>query len=343
MNISQLTTDINQTLTEQTTKFCQELNQIDEQLVSISDSLSGYLETGKRFRPLFALLGFLGTGEKLTPEIYRAASALEYLQASALIHDDLMDRSDTRRGKPALHKQFGQLHGEQFGQAAAILIGDLALIWSEEALQQSGLNSVQLSEVNIIYAKMRSELMAGQFLDVFEQTQHSFSVERALKIARYKSGKYSIERPLHYGAALSASKNRNSFYQIYSDYGLPLGEAFQLRDDLLGVYGDPTVTGKPAGDDLSEGKRTALIAYAYDRGDEATRNLIKEKLGKKLSLNEIEDFRGAIEATGAVFHIEDLIEKLSESALDAIESTELDLTARGLLVEMVSLVTKRSR
>lgn len=343
MNISQLTAEINQTLHKQTTNFCQELDQIDDQLISISASLSDYLETGKRFRPIFALLGFLGTGEKLTPEIYRAATALEFLQANALIHDDLMDNSDTRRGKPAIHKQFGQLHGEQFGQAAAILIGDLALIWSEEALQQSGLSASQLAEANLIYAKMRSELMAGQFLDVFEQTQHSFSVERALKIARYKSGKYSIERPLHFGAALSATRNQKSFYQIYSDYGLPLGEAFQLRDDLLGVYGDPAVTGKPAGDDLSEGKRTALIAYAYDRGDKATRNLIKEKLGKKLSLNEIEEFRGAIETTGAVIHIEDLIEKLAESALDAIESAELDLTARGLLLEMVSLVTKRSR
>lgn len=343
MNISQLTAEINQTLTAQITEFCQELNQIDDQLISISSSLSDYLETGKRFRPIFALLGFLGTGGNLTPEIYRAATALEFLQGSALIHDDLMDSSDTRRGKPAIHKQFGQLHGEQFGQAAAILIGDLALIWSEEALQQSGLSPSQLTEANLIYAKMRSELMAGQFLDVFEQTQHSFSVERALKIARYKSGKYSIERPLHFGAALSASKNRNSFYQIYSDYGLPLGEAFQLRDDLLGVYGDPAVTGKPAGDDLSEGKRTALIAYAHDRGDVATKNLIKDKLGKKLSSNEIEELRGAIEATGAVIHIEDLIEKLAETALDTIESTELDLTARGLLVEMVSLVTKRSR
>ena len=328
MNIDQLRQGVNQALDSKITQYCATISEIDDQLIPIANSLKDYLSEGKRFRPLFSLLGFIGADGQLSPNVYTAAAALEFLQASALIHDDLMDGSDTRRGKPAMHKQFGD--------AAAILIGDLALVWNEQTLHQSGMQSDALNSVHDI---MRTELMAGQFLDVYEQTQKSYSVERSLKIARYKSGKYSIERPLHYGAALANPKNLNTYLDIYSEYGLPLGEAFQLRDDLLGVFGDPAETGKPAGDDLREGKRTALIAYAYDRGDSATKNLIDKKLGT----DNIDGLAEAIENSGAPTHVEDLIEKLAEAALDAVERDEINNEAKALLIEMVGLVTKRNR
>ena len=328
MNIDLLRQGIDTALSAQLEEFCATISEIDEQLIPIADSLKVYFSDGKRFRPIFSLLGYLGTGAELNSKIFEAAAALEFLQASALIHDDLMDGSDTRRGRPAIHKQFGD--------AAAILIGDLALVWDEQALHRSGINK---PEVNKIHDIMRTELMAGQFLDVYEQTQNSYSVERSLKIARFKSGKYSIERPLHFGAALADPEQLDNFYQIYSDFGLPLGEAFQLRDDLLGVFGDPSQTGKPAGDDLREGKRTALIAFAYDRGDEKIKNLIKEKLGT----SNIEGLAQAITDSGAPTHVEDLIEKLAEESLDALQRDELDNQAKKLLIEMVELVTNRSR
>ena len=328
MNIDQLRQGVNQALDSKITQYCATISEIDDQLIPIANSLKDYLSEGKRFRPLFSLIGFIGADGQLSPNVYTAAAALEFLQASALIHDDLMDGSDTRRGKPAMHKQFGD--------AAAILIGDLALVWNEQTLHQSGMQSEALINIHDI---MRTELMAGQFLDVYEQTQKSYSVERSLKIARYKSGKYSIERPLHYGAALANPKSLNTYLDIYSEYGLPLGEAFQLRDDLLGVFGDPAETGKPAGDDLREGKRTALIAYAYDRGDSATKNLIDKKLGT----DNIDGLAEAIENSGAPTHVEDLIEKLAEAALDAVERDEINNEAKALLIEMVGLVTKRNR
>lgn len=328
MNIDQLRQGINQALNSQVNQYCATIADIDDQLIPIAESLKDYLAEGKRFRSLFSLIGFLGADGQLSPDIYKAASALEFLQASALIHDDLMDGSDTRRGKPAMHKQFGD--------AAAILIGDLALVWNEQTLHQSGMQSDALNNIHDI---MRTELMAGQFLDVYEQTQKSYSVERSLKIARYKSGKYSIERPLHYGAALASPKNLELYLDIYSEYGLPLGEAFQLRDDLLGVFGDSSATGKPAGDDLREGKRTALIAYAYDRGNQETKKLIDQKLGTE----DIEGLAEAIENSGAPVHVEDLIEKLSEAALDALERDEINIQAKSLLTQMVDIVTKRSR
>lgn len=328
MNIDQLRESVNQALKKQVDHNCMLISEIDDQLVPIANSLKNYLLEGKRFRALFALIGFIGANGKLTPQVYEAAAALEFLQASALIHDDLMDGSDTRRGRPAMHKQFGS--------AAAILIGDLALVWNEQAIHRSDLGS---PEVNSVHDIMRTELMAGQFLDVYEQTQSTFSVERSLKIARYKSGKYSIERPLHYGAALSNPKNLADFYNIYSEYGLPLGEAFQLRDDLLGVFGDPTETGKPAGDDLREGKRTALVAFAHDRGND----LIKRQIEEKLGTSNIDGLADAIMESGAPIHVEDLIEKLAEEALDAIERDEINILAKPLLIEMVSLVTDRKR
>lgn len=328
MNIEQLRSGVNQALSAQLNQYCANISEIDEQLVPIANSLKEYLSEGKRFRPIFVLIGYLGAHGKINDQVFAAASSLEFLQASALIHDDLMDGSDTRRGKPAMHKQFGE--------AAAILIGDLALVWDEQALHGSGLQSAAVNEIHDV---MRTELMAGQFLDVYEQTQKSFSVERSLKIARFKSGKYSIERPLHYGAALASPNNLDTFYSIYSEYGLPLGEAFQLRDDLLGVYGDPLETGKPAGDDLREGKRTALIAFAHDRGNQATKKLIEEKLGTE----DISGLADAIQESGAVTHVEDLIEKLAEAALDAIERDEINADAKPLLMQMVDVVTKRSR
>lgn len=328
MNIEKLREEFNLVLEGQVRQYCAEISSIDEQLNPIANSLKSYFSEGKRFRPLFALIGYLGAGGTLSPNVYQAVSSLEFLQASALIHDDLMDGSDTRRGKPAMHKQFGD--------AAAILIGDLALVWGEQAVHKSGIESKTLNSIHDI---MRSELMAGQFLDIYEQKQNTFSIERSLKIARFKSGKYSIERPLHFGAALANPKNITELLTIYSEYGLPLGEAFQLRDDLLGVFGDPQETGKPAGDDLREGKRTALIAYAFDKGNAKIKQLIESKLGT----NDIDGLADAIQESGAVIHIEDLIEKLAEEALDAIERDEIEGAAKGYLIEMVSLVTKRRR
>jgi geranylgeranyl diphosphate synthase type I len=346
MNIENFKVEVNRALTSSLDRYTGQLIEIDPLLIPIANSIRDFLSEGKRFRPIFALLGFVSANGQLSDEIYSAAAALEFLQACALIHDDLMDGSDTRRGKPSIHKQFEVLNGANFGSSAAILIGDMALSWNEQALHDSGISQNAQAAVNPIHDLMRTELMAGQFLDIFEQTQNSFSIERALKIARYKSGKYSIERPLHFGAALAhpdSNKEKLAVYiSIYSEYGLPLGEAFQLRDDLLGVFGDPIETGKPAGDDLREGKRTALVSYAYEYGDSNIKTLLIEKLGKELSEHEISTLRDALITSGAVAHIEDLIEKLSEIALDSIERDELNPIGKKLLSEMVELVTKRS-
>ena len=259
-----------------------------EPLVSaLRDLLAG----GKRLRPAFAYWGWRGASADVTlgsaeeSAVVHAVTGLEFLQACALIHDDVMDGSDTRRGLPAAHRRFAGVHRneqwlgspESFGVGAAILLGDLCLSWADEVLLTSDLDRDALTRAKRVYDEMRSELMAGQYLDLLEQANGGGSVDRAMQVVRYKSAKYTIERPLHIGAAIAGAPEE--IVAAYSGYGLPLGEAFQLRDDVLGVFGDPEQTGKPAGDDLREGKRTVLIALAHQRANDAQRGHLRALLG----------------------------------------------------------------
>jgi geranylgeranyl diphosphate synthase type I len=327
---------------------------IAPELKPAAGSLSAFvINGGKRFRPLFAAVGAIGAGSDLPQSEIRAFASLELLQACALIHDDLMDASDTRRGEPAIHKLFELMHSAekyqgkatQFGLSASVLIGDLALIWSDLMLNSSGIKSESLLAALSVHDEMRVELIAGQYLDVFEQARGTQSVAQALNIARYKSAKYTIERPLHLGAAIAIpdATKRAQIVSIYSEFGLPLGEAFQLRDDLLGVFGDPKVTGKPSGDDLREGKRTVLMAMTHDRISGAAEAEFMQEFGNHdISESAIARLQEIISETGAAMHVEDLIEELTSTALEALNRDEIVPQARELLTEMAIIATKRN-
>jgi len=330
------------------------LSSIGSELAPVCDALEEFLlDGGKRLRPLFAYAGYLASGKTPTAQEIRAFTSLELLQACALIHDDLMDKSDTRRGKPAIHRHFENLHqsqalhglSEQFGEAAAVLLGDLALVWSDHMLHTSGISSESLFSALSVHDEMRIELMAGQYLDVREAGEKNPSVDRSLRIARYKSGKYTIERPLHLGAAIAVAKEseRKDLTLVLSSYGLPLGEAFQLRDDLLGIFGDPNTTGKPAGDDIREGKRTVLMAMTFERATESAKAKLSQLLGKEgLTSSEIDLARELITESGSVKVVEDLIEGLLSNALEAASSDEISHSAKELLIFLATSATRRS-
>ena len=277
-----------------------------------------------------------------------AIASLELVHVCALIHDDVMDGSDTRRGAPSIHKSFEGMHSakklvgspEKFGIASAILIGDLALIWSAQMLHNSGLTNEELISVLPVYDEMRVELMAGQYLDVYEQSLGTQSIERSLKVARFKSGKYTIQRPLHFGAALG--KADEGLISTYTNFGIPLGEAFQLRDDLLGIFGDPTQTGKPSGDDLREGKRTVLMAVAMDKSNKTQLEEIKKLFGDpNLTSKQVEQLQEIIIETGAVSHIESMIEEFTSTSLSALNHGGINPIGKGLLTELAILATSR--
>lgn len=319
-------------------------------VAALRDLLAG----GKRLRPAFAYWGWRGSASAADlaahdDAVVSAVTGLEFLQACALIHDDVMDGSDTRRGLPAAHRRFAGLHrGEQwlgspesFGVGAAILLGDLCLSWADEVLLTADLPSATLHRAKAIYDEMRSELMAGQYLDLLEQACGGGSVDRALQVVRYKSAKYTIERPLHIGAALADAPDE--VFGAYSGYGLPLGEAFQLRDDVLGVFGDPEQTGKPAGDDLREGKRTVLIALATERASDAQRAQLRALLGDPgLDTAGIETLRGIIEETGALTSTESMIEELLERSLESLDVEHISSESRAVLTGLAFAATRRS-
>jgi geranylgeranyl diphosphate synthase type I len=308
---------------------------------------------GKRLRAAFCYWGWRAAGAPDGHPVVLAASALEFFQAAALVHDDVMDDSDTRRGSPAVHRRFATLHrgqdwagdGERFGLAGAVLAGDLCLVWSDELFTGSGLDPAALARGRGVFDRMRTELMGGQYLDMLEQAVASRrpqgSLERARRVIRYKSAKYTIEHPLLLGGRLAGADER--LLAAYSAFGLPLGEAFQLRDDVLGVFGDPAETGKPAGDDLREGKRTVLVAKALEHASPAQAALVSRLLGDPhLDAAGVGALREVIVDTGALAAVERLVAELVEQSLAALAAAQVEDLARGVLEGLVAAATARA-
>ncbi len=326
------------------------LTTIDATLGPVSEALRDFvLGGGKRLRPTFGYWGYRGAGGVDTGQVVTALASLELLHACALIHDDVMDCSDTRRGEPSVHRRFADLHtagrwaGDPaaFGQGAAILLGDLCLGWSEEMYAHCGLPAAQLHTARPAYDEMCTEVMAGQYLDLLAQADiRGSSRDRAGKVARYKSAKYTVERPLLLGAGLAGASAELT--AAYTSYGLPLGEAFQLRDDILGVFGDPAATGKPAGDDLREGKRTYLVAAAYEAAGGSGRDTLDRLLGdRQLDDTGIARLRALIMDTGALADTEQRITALTSTALDALDGVTIDPAAHEVLRDLATTVTVR--
>lgn len=311
---------------------------------------------GKRFRAAFCHWGYAAVagspGGDDARAVLRASASLELLHASALVHDDLMDASDTRRGRPATHRGFEAEHRgdgwrgdpEQYGAAAAILLGDLLLTWADELLRRCGFGPDRTTAAADIFDLCRSEVIAGQFLDVSVQARGHADLDAAMTVLRYKSAKYSIERPLHVGAALAGAAGAD--IERLTAFGLPLGEAFQLRDDLLGVFGDPATTGKPAGDDLVEGKRTVLVAHALAAAPEADARRLDGALGRDLSEDEVDALRAIIDRSGARQRVEDTIAGLCDQALAALhagrDEAGWDAGACAVLERLAAAATQRT-
>ncbi len=380
-----------------------------EELLPGLEALSSLLAGGKRLRPAFCYWGWRGAGGADCPQILAAAAALELLHAGALVHDDVMDGSDTRRGQPSLHRQFADRHAarrwhgsaQAFGASAAILLGDLLLSWTDQMYQASGLPPEALRCGQPVLDLMRTEVMAGQYLDLLGQAAGDGTVESALRVVEYKTAKYTIERPLQLGAALAhgaaragdtalphdaalpydaalahdaalpydaalahdaalpydaalagggafardaalAGDTTSAIAAAYAAYGLPLGVAFQLRDDILGLFGDPAQTGKPAGDDIREGKRTVLLAITGARASAAQATIIGRRLGDpQLDEAGVAEVRAVITGTGALAECELMIDRHVAEALSALDAAPIADEAKTALAELAVTATVR--
>ncbi|GGP54531.1 polyprenyl synthetase family protein [Saccharothrix coeruleofusca] len=310
---------------------------------------------GKRVRPTFAWWGWRAAGGaprgQAAETALRALVALELLQACALVHDDVMDRSTTRRGRPAAHRAFATRHrrarwagdSRHYGDCAAILVGDLALAWADDALVGAGLDPAALRRAWRPWQAMRTEMMAGQHLDLVATARREESLEETLRVARFKTAAYTVERPLHLGAALADAPA--ALVEALRAFGRDVGVAFQLRDDLLGVFGDVAVTGKPVGDDLREGKRTPLVATALGlaraAGRERDVRLLRDCLGGPIDEETVARVRALLVELGAVAAIEERIGALTARGLQALEGVAVEPVARERLVRLAAEATAR--
>jgi geranylgeranyl diphosphate synthase type I len=317
---------------------------LDADLVEPLQSLRRLVAAGgKRLRPAFCFWGFVGAGgAPEDPRVIDAGAAFELLHAFALVHDDVMDGSDTRRGKVTAHVEFGERHtggtwrGEarRFGEGVAILIGDLSHVYADMLLDGAH------ADVAAIWHELRLELNIGQYLDLLGTARADRDPAVARRIARYKSGKYTIERPLHVGAALAG--RRDELTAPLSAYGDPLGEAFQLRDDVLGAFGDEHLTGKPVGQDLREGKPTPLLAAAVARATSETDLKVLDLVGTDdLSGDEVIAIQQVIVDTGALDEIEQRIDSLTNQAVVAIHEAPIAVPACEALVDLAHYVAAR--
>lgn len=317
---------------------------VDPDLREPLESLAALvLAGGKRLRPAFCHWAFVGAGgDPDDPIVVDAGAALELLHTFALIHDDVMDGSVTRRGLAAVHVDFEARHalsrwrgeGRRFGEGVAILVGDLAFVYADVLLTGAPPQALD------VFNELRLEVNIGQYLDLIGTVRGSGTRDAARRICIYKSGKYTVERPLHLGAALAG--RLSDVEETLSGYGLPLGEAFQLRDDLLGAFGDESLLGKPVGDDLREGKPTTLVAVARERASGAAARLLDTRLGAlDLSDGEIADLQEVLRATGAVAEVEARIHELVASSLESLDRAPLADDAKQHLTDLAFFVAGR--
>ncbi|HYN30540.1 MAG TPA: polyprenyl synthetase family protein [Dermatophilaceae bacterium] len=325
-------------------------------VTDLLDVVAALLAGGKRLRAAFLYWGLRAAGQPDSDAAVRCAAAMELLQAAALLHDDVVDDSDTRRGRPAAHRVLAARHAERgwdgdsdrFGVAGAILAGNLCLAWTDEVYAGCGLPAPDLHRGRPALDRMRTELMAGQFLDVVESVRpwsgvpEAERVARAERVIRYKSAAYSVQGPLLVGASVGGLSGEAR--TLLSDYALALGHAFQLRDDLLGVFGDPEVTGKPAGDDLREGKRTVLLAHALAGSPPAAVARLEARVGSPdLGDDDVAELRALITRSGAPDVVEGDIARLVADAHAALAAAPgLDPAGRSALGRLVAVATDRA-
>ncbi|UGY94655.1 polyprenyl synthetase family protein [Streptomyces gobiensis] len=320
------------------------------ELAGIIDTLREFLFAGgKRIRPVMCLCGWHAARGRGDPRpVLQAAASLELFHAFALIQDDVMDDSAIRRGRPSVHRELAGRRPDgvrtaagRFGANAAILLSDLALTWSDEMLHTAELTPDQLDSALPVLDTMRTELMFGQYLDLLAAGRPTGDVGQALAISRYKTAKYTIERPLHFGAALAGSGL--AVAEACTAYGIPTGEAFQLRDDLLGVFGDPQRTGKPVIDDLREGKCTALMALAVLRATPAQLRLLRFMVGHPgIDEARADAVRAVLDATGARQETERMITVRHREALDALDSAPFPAPVTAVLRQLAHAVSARA-
>lgn len=317
--------------------------EVDADLAVVFEEISTLAASGKRLRPQFAHWGWIAAGgdEALeTPDFIGAA--IELLHIFALFHDDVIDDAGTRRGNATTHVRRSHHHASQqwagesrrFGEGSAILIGDIAYVISDQLMDSL------TAPARSLWHDLRMEMNIGQYLDTVVSASRAMSLQKSETVSRYKTAKYTIERPLHIGAVAANEQRGTELLPMFSEYGLPLGEAFQMRDDLLGAFGDAAITGKPVGGDFIEGKRTPLLARAYAKASDTQMAVLNTVGSSHIDVAQVQE---VVVATGAAAEMETHITTLHQQAINALQKSHLAGNAYEELVALADVVTQRQR
>jgi geranylgeranyl diphosphate synthase type I len=337
---------VNEVLTTALDNERQIWTRIDDDLETVFDEIESLvLGGGKRLRPQFAHWGWVAAGgDPEGVQQFRIGAAIELLHVFALFHDDVIDDAETRRGNTTTHRRMADMHSAEqmagesrrFGEGAAILIGDITYVMSDKLMDNVS------PAARSIWHDLRMEMNIGQYLDSLGSARRERRIEIAERICRYKSAKYTIERPLHLGAVAANVEAGSALMPMLSAYGLPLGDAFQMRDDMLGAFGDSSLTGKPVGGDFLEGKPTPMLARAYAIAS-ASQLKILDTIGTPgMSHDDVSAVQEVVSVTGAVAEMESLIVSLRDEAVTSLDAKQLRGDSYNALVELADAVTQRT-
>lgn len=306
------------------------------------------LRGGKRLRPIFCIYGYKCLADTDIEAIIDASISLELMQSYFLIHDDIMDEDNLRRGELAFHiickdlceRQFGKNKSPKFGVNMAIVAGDLLEAYGKEVLVKSEFKPENVNKALAAYTGITKKVGFGQILDITNERRASFNEDEILTVHRLKTASYTTEGPLHIGALLSGAKEAD--LQILSNYASPLGLAFQIQDDILGLFGVEGKTGKPTGSDIREGKKSLLILHALKRCADDEKELILKALGnERLTADEIDVIRAIVRETGSLEYSENLVAGLIDEAVNAIKDSHFRTDAKEFLADIAYFIGSR--
>jgi geranylgeranyl diphosphate synthase type I len=342
-------TQINERLGKFFDKKIEEATRISNYTQEVVAAAKEYtLRGGKRLRPIFCICGYKCLSDHNLEAIIEASISLELMQSSLLVHDDIMDEDELRRGKQTFHivcknlceRRFGKIKALKFGENIAIVAGDLLEAYGEEALAKSSFKSEYVKKALAKYAEIVKNVGYGQILDITAEREGDFNEAEILTIHKLKTASYTIEGPLHIGALLAGANEAD--LQILSDYGIPLGLAFQIQDDILGLFGSEEKTGKSVGSDIREGKKTLLILHALERCTEDEKELILKALGnERVTMEEIDAVRIIVRRTGSLDYSKNLVAEMTDKAVQAIKSSDFRTEAKDSLINIADFIGDR--
>ncbi|KOV60408.1 polyprenyl synthetase family protein [Streptomyces sp. MMG1121] len=337
-------TRVDQVLHRFVTQEADLLAEVDPALAPVADQLEATVAHGKRLRAAFCYWGWRAAGQPDSDALLRAAASMELVHAAAVVHDDLIDDSPLRHGRPTAHLALrGAVPGHPCPGAAArslaMLVGDLLMSLAGQLFATCGLPAAYLARARPLWSLLARELIAGECLEILH-TGTVPDTTASLKVIRYKTAKYTVEQPLLIGGTLAGAGER--MRAGYSAYGLPLGEAFQLRDDLLGLFGDPERTGKADTDDVRGHRPTALLAETWRIAGADERERLRGLLGRggpdRAGLDAV---REVMRRLGAADRVENMISARVAEALDALHELDVSAPAADALAGLAHAATIR--